>query len=302
MHRQVLSLAASAIVLVAGVAATADRPAEAALQGPNGKIAFGARVDSTATTAQFVAVPNMAVARGYATATTLTSGQVLVAGGTSDRQAELFDPVTRTFTPTAGLMTTGRGGAQTATLLPNGKVLITGGGSASGAFDSAELYDPSTATFSTTGSMTVPRSLHTATLLPNGKVLISGGWQVNFPTSALASAELYDSSTGTFTATGSMAARRVDQTATLLPNGKVLLAGGYSNTQVAQTSAELMTRRLGCSHRPEAWARAAAATARHFLVTAQSSSPAASTTSQDPDLPPLRSINQRPERLPQPGT
>lgn len=239
MRRRFLSLAASAIVLVAGVATTADRSAAARFPGPNGKIAFGARVDSTAAPAQFVAVPSMAVARGYATATTLTNGQVLIAGGTSDRQAELFDPVTRTFTPTAGLMTTGRGGAQTATLLPDGKVLIAGGGNASVAIASAELYDPNTGTFSTTGSMTVPRSLHTATLLPNGKVLIVGGWQVNFPTSALASAELYDPSTGTFTATGSMAARRVDQTATLLPNGKVLLAGGYSNTQVALASTEL---------------------------------------------------------------
>jgi hypothetical protein len=56
-------------------------------------------------------------------------------------------------------------------------------------------------TFSATGSMTVPRAFHTATLLPNGKVLIAGG--------GTAVLELYDPSTGTFTATGAMTAANI---------------------------------------------------------------------------------------------
>ncbi|HET7856379.1 MAG TPA: kelch repeat-containing protein [Gaiellaceae bacterium] len=188
----------------------------------------------------FVPVGSMAVTRSWATATTLSSGKVLVVGGNAfDRRAELFDPNSRTFSPTAGLTSTARLG-HTATLLPNGKVLIAGGEDASFlAIATAELYDPGTGLFSLTGSMTVPRALHTATLLADGKVLIAGGWQFNFPNSALASAEIYDPATGTFTATGSMAAGRVDQTATLLGNARVLVAGGYNNSQQALTSAQL---------------------------------------------------------------
>ncbi|HJU10495.1 MAG TPA: kelch repeat-containing protein, partial [Candidatus Binataceae bacterium] len=89
---------------------------------------------------------------------------------------------------------------------------------------SAELYDPVSATWMATGSLGHRRSEHTATLLPNGKVLVAGGFDSGFPTM---SAELYDPATGTWTATGSLTAARADHTATLLPNGKVLVAGGY---------------------------------------------------------------------------
>src|ERR1700688_3412678 len=80
--------------------------------------------------------------------------------------------------------------------------------------------------FTSTGSMTAPRAGHTATLLQNGKVLIAGG--SHFPPIAgvevLASAELYDSSTGTFSLTGSMSASRTFHAAVLLPDGRVLIA------------------------------------------------------------------------------
>ena len=78
---------------------------------------------------------------------------------------------------------------------------------------------------------------HTATLLPNGKVLVAGGYDGN--SVALASAELYDPASGTWTATGSLATARDGHTATLLPNGKVLVAGGLDSSQVAFASAEL---------------------------------------------------------------
>src|SRR5215472_16979364 len=141
-----------------------------------------------------------------------------------------------TFT-TTGNMSTPRSG-HTATLLTSGKVLITvGAGPYSSTLPplvipllaSAELYDPSSGTFTATGSMATSRIGHTATLLSNGKVLIAGGADDTSPDSnylPVASAELYDPSSGTFTATGDMTARRLGHTATLLADGRVLIAGG----------------------------------------------------------------------------
>jgi hypothetical protein len=191
----------------------------------------------------FTSTGNMTVARSSHTATLLSNGKVLIAGGTAilpERpvwaSAELYDPFLGTFSP-AGNMTVSRSG-HTATLLPDGKVLIVGGRVAFGngawgetAQSSAELYDPLSGTFTRTGSMRTPRESHTATLLNNGKVLIAGGVDFSSTTSAqtfLGSAELYDPSTGTFAATGSMKAARTALTATLLPSGKVLL-GSYFN-------------------------------------------------------------------------
>ena len=80
-------------------------------------------------------------------------------------------------------------------------------------------------TFTPTGRITTPRSLHTATLLVDGRVLITGGMiGSNVLTN---SEELYDPSTGTFIPTGSMTMPRASQTATLLPDGKVLIAGAH---------------------------------------------------------------------------
>ena len=95
--------------------------------------------------------------------------------------------------------------AHTATLLPNGQVLVAGAFDI-GALASAELYDPATGLWSSTGSMTTKRGSHTATLLPNGQVLVAGGF--NDRDFTLASAELYDPAIGLWSATRSMATKR----------------------------------------------------------------------------------------------
>ena len=101
-------------------------------------------------------------------------------------------------------MTTARAD-HTATLLPNGKVLIAGGeGDGFQALASAELYDPSTRTFAPTGSMIMPRYAHSATLLADGRVLIAGGSQDGNRGTSVFTAEIYDPSTGAFTATGDL--------------------------------------------------------------------------------------------------
>jgi WD40 repeat protein len=159
---------------------------------------------------------------------TLPDGRVLMAGGwgpgalNATDTAVLYDPVTSSFSPTNGTMTTPRSGAS-ATVLPNGKVLIAGGQDASGLYvASAELFDPAAGTFSVTGSMVSSRMLSTATPLADGRVLITGG---NISASK---GELYDPVAGTFAETvgSTMSIRCFGQTATRLPDGSVLIAGG----------------------------------------------------------------------------
>jgi len=180
---------------------------------------------------------SMQTARTEHTATVLSDGRVLIAGGSTSvdplASTEIYNPSPGTFVAAAN-MTSPRSN-QTATMLSSGKVLIVGGENGEEALTSAELYDPAMNTFSSTGSMATARSGHTATLLANGKVLIAGG--VSSPlfaygaltpsTDPLVTAELYDPVTGTFSPAGTMTKSRVGHTATRLLNGMVLITGGY---------------------------------------------------------------------------
>lgn len=177
------------------------------------------------------------------TTTLLPNGKLLIVGGRSDQysgdglaSAELFDPASSSFTP-AGSMNQARN-RHTATLLPDGRVLLMGGQHGNPQ-SSAEFYNPTTGRFIFAGSMQVRRESHTATLLANGKVLITGGFGLlNGSGAFLASAELYDPATGTSALTGSMGSTRYGHTATLLPNGKVLVTGGR-HSNAGSSSAEL---------------------------------------------------------------
>jgi hypothetical protein len=191
--------------------------------------------------------------RSNNTTTLLADGRVLVAGGGREvpaangsgdstwvdlASAELYDPVSRTWTATGSMVTPHGGGTGalhgTATLLRDGRVLVVSD-------DGAELYDPASGTWTATGDMVTPgRWGRTATLLRDGRVLVVGGYGGN-AVGTLSSAELYDPAHGTWTATGSMARPRVGHTATLLSDGRVLVVGvdGGSAAALPLISAEL---------------------------------------------------------------
>ena len=211
-------------------------------------------------TDSFTATGSLPTARAWGTATRLSDGRVLYAGGDPGAwdlsagmlaSAELYDPRTGTFTPT-GSMATGRN-LHTATVLRDGRVLVTGGSDGPHhALASAELYDPKTGTFSPTGSMKTARSFHTATLLADGRVLVTGGSAVGWlasPGDFLATAEVYDPTTGRFSPTGSMTGERVFHTATLLADRRVLVTGGAyrpaTDTTYSLASAELYDPKTG---------------------------------------------------------
>jgi hypothetical protein len=174
------------------------------------------------------------------TATLLADGRVLLAGGGGQSEvapflasAEIFDPVTGKFSKT-GSMKAGREQAQ-AVRLSDGRILIVGGDQGAYAdahiLSSAEIYDPSTGKFTETGQMRDARTDFTATLLPDGRVLVAGGQGPNPDAKAVATAELYDPVTGTFTPTGSMATGRIGHCAVPLLTGMILVAGGASSNR-----------------------------------------------------------------------
>jgi hypothetical protein len=194
---------------------------------------------------------SMTLARAFVqqSSAALPDGSVLVVGGTtccpyhSLNKAELYDSVSQTWTSTSTKTTTAN---EATILLRDGRVLVAGGARGTQPnivnVDTAELFDSSTATWTDTATMSTDRSGHTLTLLESGQVLVtggfSGGWGV---CNDLTSSELYDSSTGAWFLTGSMTVARNRFTATLLPNGQVLAAGGADCEGNRLSSAELYT-------------------------------------------------------------
>jgi hypothetical protein len=211
-------------------------------------------------TGTFSPTGSMNVARPTANATLLPNGQVLVAGGAtccnngccSGGSAELYNPNTETWALT-GSMSFPRYGPL-AGLLPDGQVLEVCNISDPGVPRcGAEVYAPASGTWSQDGAASPSaEGSYAYTMLANGEVLISGGQNVfgqDQQTHVLQSgATLFDPTNGNPTNTGSMSIPREDHTLTLLPNGQMLAAGGYTqgNSQVnpkisVTASAELFT-------------------------------------------------------------
>jgi len=182
----------------------------------------------------------MSIVSYWHTATLLADGRVLFVGSGGDGSMgletllDLYDPATNTWAR-AGSMASGRVFGHTATLLADGRVLVAAGqsryadGGGRGWDTSAELYDPTTNTWSSAGSMATARGGHTATLLADGRVLVTGGGgSEEAPTSA----EVYDPTVDTWSSAGALARGRSEHTATLLADGRVLVAGGTAGSLV----------------------------------------------------------------------
>lgn len=210
---------------------------------PSGQVLFAGGRPSTRTwtagawlyeprSGSTTATGSMSVERtGAHTLTLLPSGMVLVVGSVADTiapfifRAELFDPASGRWSPTSDSSTERFG--HTATLLPNGKVLVVGGGCRSICpAGSVEIYDPVSGTWAPAGTPSLARSYHTATLLPDGKVLVVGGAAPGVAHTRLASAEIFDPVGATWSPAQALSSARRGHSATLLPNGKVVVTGG----------------------------------------------------------------------------
>ena len=119
--------------------------------------------------------------------------------------------------------------AHTANLLPNGQILVAGGSDGPVSLSSAELFDMETGEWSSAGSMKMGHSNHSATLLPNGTVLVAGGFKSQSSTVATNYSELYFPLTRTWVPAGDMVSSRSFHTAVLLPDGNVMVAGGFKD-------------------------------------------------------------------------
>jgi len=257
-----------------GGAMAAGREAATATALPDGKVLVAGGVQTGPTGINYLASAEiydpvsgkwsatgpMAKPRAAHTATLLRTGEVLVAGGVLGGHdplvstAELYDPSTGSWSPT-GSMENGRA-EHTATLLADGTVLAVGGrGNAhSASLQDLVIYDPTVGKWAPAPhQLNEIRGLHTATLFADGKVLITGGTKLfsgNRVDDVLASTEIYDPTAKTITKAAPLKQPRYYHTATMLPNGQVLVAGGYGgkNGGLAVdplTSTELFTPGTG---------------------------------------------------------
>jgi hypothetical protein len=208
-----------------------------------GTFSDGSVADVTASAAWAAQIPGVAsVSNGAASGLALGSTSVTATLGTVAASASVA-VTTNTWTAVSQ-MPTERVAGHTATLLANGKLLVAGGVRSAGAGTAAvDLFDPLNGTWTSMAPMNAMRSSHTATLLPDGRVLVVGGSTVS--TAAAkgyvnnTSAEIYDPAANTWTLAAPMTAARSHHTATLLPDGKVLVVGGENLLYLVEPTAEI---------------------------------------------------------------
>ncbi|HEX5015295.1 MAG TPA: kelch repeat-containing protein [Candidatus Limnocylindrales bacterium] len=177
-------------------------------------------------TGEWTAAGTLTVPRSGHTAVLLNDGRVLIAGGTGPdgpdtkpiESLEVWDPVSSTFEQ-AGTTRDQRFG-DGAALLPDGRVLLVGD-------TGAQLWDPSTMKVVAAGTLREPRYFSTVTSLLDGRVAVIGGlWGSDADMLMRSSIETWNPATGSFRVAGWMNDPRTRATATVLPDGRVLIVGG----------------------------------------------------------------------------
>ena len=189
---------------------------------------------NTEETEQVSPSTTMTVERRGHTATRLSDGRVLIAGGENSsgplNQAEIYDPATAEFSATGNLNSARAD--HTATKLGDGRVLIAGGRNGAGAVSTTEIFDPATGTFVAGPNMSVARAGHSATLFADGRILFAGG-------DGAGSAEIMDSALSGSTSVASMGSARSKHSAALMNDGRVLVVGGRDGSGNGLTSGEI---------------------------------------------------------------
>jgi hypothetical protein len=224
------------LLSIAAQTSTAANPTAA--PSPSGRISNPA---TAVKLGAFVPTQSLPAPRWSHCAVTLRNGKVLIAGGVGNATnadgvniqvdldtAVLYDPSSGGFQDT-GRMIIARMNP-TATVLNDGRVLIIGGGQSGPPGKpnpGAELYDPSNGTFAPVSNVS-QRVNHTATLLRDGRVLIAGGIVLAEGSDASSTADIYDPAKGVFKPAAKMKSPRCRHSATLLLDGRVLIAGGSS--------------------------------------------------------------------------
>ena len=208
-------------------------------------LVLGLLAPQTALAQSFSLDSPLLAARWNHTATLLTNGLVLVAGGETandystghiqeaTNECELYDPNSGGSTLTGSMIDSHF--SHTATLLFNGEVLVVGGQQDGGyIITGAELYDPKTGAWTSTGSLQHDRTAYAATALSDGRVLVVGGYS---DSGDINGAEIYDPASGVWTNAAPVTYTNDTATATLLLNGKVLVAGGSYNSSALTNAA-----------------------------------------------------------------
>lgn len=168
-------------------------------------------------------------------------------GTLNDDNAAITSPTN--VTATLGGTATGAGMATArqfpgSVVMQNGKVLIVGGTTPTGDLNSADIFDPSTNTFTATGSMTYRRVRPYAAVLSSGKVIVMGGTNGGVP---ILPYEIYDPTTGLFTVSGAMLSNRANPAYTVMADGRILITGGGSVSNALGKSAEIYSPVTGLS-------------------------------------------------------
>jgi hypothetical protein len=192
-----------------------------------------------ASTRSSTATPSLNLSRWGYSADVLQNGQVLVEGGTTQDNfttptCELYDPVANVWTFTGSTIGHESG---VSVLLNSGQVLAT---------TPSQQYDPATGIWTqTTGQLNIDRINNTLSVLADGRVLTAGGCTTVSSCQLVLQSEIYHPTTQIWSLDASMHVARESASATLLPDGRVLVAGGFGQGFAQLTSAEL--------YRPAVW-------------------------------------------------